>query len=531
TAGTRLAEAAACLATVPEVDAVVAMRAPTPHEDGAAEAEAMIAAASAQRGRTAPVLIAWTGQQTAAPQREAMARAGLAVFATPESAVRGALHLAQDRRNRAAAAELPARDVLDLEPDRARVRGIFDRVRADRRLALDEVEALAVLSAYGLPTVPGRRAAGPAEAADAASMLRFPVVLKILSPDLEHKSEVGGVVLGLRSAREVRQTAEAMLERVRTLRPNAKTSGFLVQRQAIRALELRLRLGDDPMFGPWIGFGQGGTAADIAEDEAYDLPPLNLALASQLIGRSRAGRLLAGFRDLPPANRAAVAEALVRLSQIAVDWPEIAAGSVNPLIADAPGVLALDASFTLRPAGEKGVLAIPPYPAELARPFTTRAGETLLVRPIRPEDAAAHAEAFRRVPPADIRWRFFSPIRELSPALTARLVQIDYDREMAFIATREATGETLGAARLIRDPGGEEAEFAIIVADEMKGHGLGRFLMERLFDWARSHGVGKIVGQVLLDNAPMLDFVRRLGFALHRSTAEEDVMVAERVVA
>ena len=247
---------------------MVAMRAPTPHEDGAAEAEAMIAAASAQRGRTAPVLIAWTGQQTAAPQREAMARAGLAVFATPESAVRGALHLAQDRRNRAAAAELPARDVLDLEPDRARVRGIFDRVRADRRLALDEVEALAVLSAYGLPTVPGRRAAGPAEAADAASMLRFPVVLKILSPDLEHKSEVGGVVLGLRSAREVRQTAEAMLERVRTLRPNAKTSGFLVQRQAIRALELRLRLGDDPMFGPWIGFGQGGTAADIAEDEA-----------------------------------------------------------------------------------------------------------------------------------------------------------------------------------------------------------------------------------------------------------------------
>ena len=302
TAGTRLAEAAACLAAVPEVDAVVAMRAPTPHGDGAAEAEAMIAAASraARADRSRPGRLDRTADGGAATR--AMARAGLAVFATPESAVRGALHLAQDRRNRAAAAELPARDVLDLEPDRARVRGIFDRVRADRRLALDDEEALAVLSAYGLPTVPGRRAAGPAEAADAAAMLRFPVVLKILSPDLQHKSEVGGVVLGLRSARAVRQTAEAMLERVRTLRPDAKTSGFLVQRQAIRALELRLRLGDDPMFGPWIGFGQGGTAADIAEDEAYDLPPLNLALASQLIGRSRAGRLLAGFRDLPPAE-------------------------------------------------------------------------------------------------------------------------------------------------------------------------------------------------------------------------------------
>lgn len=529
TAGTRLAEAAAVLAAVPEVDAVVALHAPSPHGDDAAAAEAMVAAASVRRGRAAPVLVAWTGQETAAPQRQAMTRAGLAVFDTPEGAVRGALHLAQDRRNRAVAAELPPRDVLDLKPDRAVVRRILDGVRAEGRLALDEEEALAVLSAYGLPTVPGRRAAGPAEAADAAAMLRFPVVLKILSSDLAHKSEVGGVVLGLHSARAVLGAAEAMGERVRALRPDAAIRGFLVQRQAAsRALELRMRLGDDPMFGPWIGFGQGGTAADIARDEAHDLPPLNLALASQLIGRSRAAKLLAGFRDWPPANRTAVAQALVRLSQIAVDWPEVAACSVNPLVADAQGVLALDAAFTLRPKGEAGSpFAIPPYPAELARPFTTHTGETLTVRPIRPEDAAAHAEAFRRIPPADVRWRFFSPIRELSPALVARLVQIDYDREMAFIATREATGETLGAARLIRDPGGEEAEFAIIVGDEVKGHGLGRFLMERLFDWAREKGVRKVVGQVLSDNAAMLTFVRRLGFSLRRSAAEEGVVVAE----
>ena len=531
-AGTRLAEAAAALAAVPDVDAVVALHAPTPHGDDTAAAEAMVAAASVRRGRTAPVLIAWTGQETAAPQREAMTRAGLAVFATPEAAVRGALHLAQDRRNRAAAAELPPRDVLDLKPDRALVQGILDGVRAEGRLKLDQDEALSVLSAYGLPTVPGRRVAGPAEAADAAAMLHFPVVLKVLSADIEHKSEVGGVVLGLDTPRAVSEAAEAMLGRVRALRPDAAIRGLLVQRQAAgRALELRLRLGDDPMFGPWIGFGQGGTAADIAEDEAYDLPPLNLALASQLIGRSRASRLLAGYRNWPPADRAAVAQALVRLSQIAVDWPEIAACSVNPLIADAQGVLALDASFTLRPEGEAGLLAIPPYPSHLAVPFTTPSGERLVVRPIRPEDAAAHAEAFRRIAPADIRWRFFSPIRELSPALVARLVQIDYDREMAFIASREATGETLGAARLVRDPGEEEAEFAIIVADEMKGQGLGRFLMERLSDWAKAKGVRKIIGQVLSDNAPMLAFVRRLGFSVRRCSGEDDVMVAERDVA
>ena len=530
-AGTRLAEAAALLATLPEVDAVVALHAPAPFGDDGAAAEAMIAAASTRRGRTAPVFVAWAGEETAAERRRAMARAGLAAFATPEAAVRGALHLAQDRRNRAAAAELPPRDVLALTPDRALVRRILDGARIDGRFSLDEEEALAVLSAYGLPTVPGRRAAGPTEAADAAAMLRFPVALKIVSPDLEHKSDVGGVVLGLSTPRAVRDAAEAMLARTRRLRPDASLRGFLVQRQARRALELRLRLGDDPMFGPWIGFGQGGTAADIAEDEAYDLPPLNLALAGQLVGRSRAGKLLAGFRDWPPANRASVAQALVRLSQIAVDWPEIAACSVNPLVADGQGVLALDASIALRPGGEVGSLAIPPYPAELVRPFQMPTGEVLTVRPIRPEDAAAHEEAFRRIPPADVRWRFFSPIREMSAALVARLVQIDYDREMAFIATREATGETLGAARLIREAGGEEAEFAIIIGDEVKGSGLGRFLMERLFEWARDNGVRKIVGQVLADNAPMLAFVRRLGFSVRRSSEEDGVVVAERETA
>ena len=169
------------------------------------------------------------------------------------------------------------------------------------------------------------------------------------------------------------------------------------------------------MFGPWIGFGQGGTAADLAADEAYDLPPLNLALAGQLIGRSRTARLMAGFRDHRPANRAAVAEALVRLSQLAVDFPEIAGVTINPLFADAQGVLAVDAALALRPAGEHSELSIPPYPAELARPYVTRAGEVLTIRPIRPEDAAAHAEAFHRLDPEDVRRRFFSPLKEMSP--------------------------------------------------------------------------------------------------------------------
>lgn len=548
-AGPRLGEAAALLAGLPEVDAVVALHAPAPDQDGEVAAAALVAAASISGGpgggaggnRAAPILVGWLGQATAAAQRQALGRAGLAVFATPEAAVRGALHLAQDRRNRAAAVELPPREVLDLTPDRETVRRLFATARAAGRLALTEQEALGVLAAYGVPTVPGRPAAGPEEAADAAAMLRFPVVLKLLSPDLRHKSEVGGVEVGLGSAVAVRQSALAMLERVRRLRPEARIAGFLVQRQAARAVELRLRLGDDPMFGPWIGFGPGGLAADLSRaasddlsraasgDEAHDLPPLNLALARQLIGRSPAARLLAGFRDWRPANQDAVADALVRLSQLAVDFPEIAALTVNPLFADAQGVLAVDARLSLRPAGQGGVLAVPPYPAELARSFTTRTGEALLVRPIRPEDAAAHAEAFRRLAPEDVRFRFFSPLREMSPSLIARLTQIDYDREMAFIASRQRPGqpsETLGVARLIREPFAQEAEFAVTVLPEAKGQGLGRHLMQRLFEWGASVGVRTVVGQVLQENAPMLGFVQALGFRLRRSAVEEEVMEA-----
>ncbi|MDO9708219.1 bifunctional acetate--CoA ligase family protein/GNAT family N-acetyltransferase [Paracraurococcus lichenis] len=532
--GPRIAEAATMLAALPEVDAVVAVHAPAPEEAGDVAAEAMIAAARTGGQRSAPVFVAWTGQATAGRQRQAMAQAGLAVFPTPEAAVRGALHLARDRRNRAAAAELPSREVLELAPDRTAVRRILEAARAGFRRALTEEEALGVLAAYGLPTVPGRLAAGPQEAADAAAMLGFPVVLKILSPDLRHKSEVGGVAVGLSSTAAVKAEAEAMLARVTARRPDARIEGFLVQRQAARALELRMRLGDDPMFGPWIGFGQGGTAADLAEDEAHDLPPLNLTLAGQLIGRSRTARLMGGWRDHAPVNQAAVADALVRLSQIAVDFPEIETLTVNPLFADSLGVLAVDAHLTLRPEGECGVLAIPPYPAELARPWRTRSGEVLEVRPIRPEDAAAHAEAFRKLDPEDVRWRFFSPLKEMAPTLVARLTQIDYDREIAFVAVRRAPDggeETVGVSRLIRDPGEPaSAEFAVIVLKAMKGQGLGRHLMERLFEWGRANGVREVLGHVLADNAPMLAFVRSLGFTLKRSAEEEEVMEARLVL-
>jgi len=525
--GVRLGEAAAMLAALPEVDTVVALHAPVPQEEPNVSRIALAAAAKATRG--APILVGWAGEATAGVDRTRLGEAGLAAFATPEAAIRAALTLARDRQNRAAAAELPARDVLHMAPDRMTVRRLFDRARAEGREELADDEALALLEAYGIPVVPGRVVAGPEEAAQAADMLGFPAVLKIRSAELRHKTEFGGVALHLRTAAEVRAAAEAMLERVRAARPSARILGFLVQRQAAPALELRLRLGEDAMFGPWIGFGRGGTAADLDSDEAHDLPPLNRALASALIGRTRVSKLFAGYRDHPPIARAGVVDALVRLSQIAVDWPEIATIDLNPLLADAQGVLALDASVRLRPPGQAGMLAIPPYPAELSRPWTAKNGIVLTVRPIRPEDAAAHAEAFARLTSDDIRFRFFSMLKELTPERIARLTQIDYDREMAFVAVEsrhDGPDRTIGVSRLVRDPAGGAAEFAVIVDPAWKGQGLARHLMQRLFEWGRETGLRTIEGQVLADNAPMLAFVRALGFKLRRSLDDDGVYEA-----
>ena len=520
-AAARLGEAAVMLAGLPEVGTVVALHAPMPGENAGAMREALAAAARATRA--APILVNWAGQATGGAERAALADAGIAVFATPEAAVRGALHLAADRRNRAAAAELPPADILEVTPERALVARLIARLRAEDRLAMLEAEALAVLAAYGLPTVPGRAAPGVEEAVAAAEMLHFPVVLKAVAPGLRYKTEVGGVTLGLSSAAAVREAARAMAGRIPAL------TGYLVQRQAAPGLELRLRLGDDAMFGPWIGFGRGGTAADIDPDEEIDLPPLNRTLALALMARTRGARLMDGYRDRPATDRGAIADALVRLAQIAVDFPEIGTLSINPLIAGGEGVLALDAALMLRPPGERGRLSIPPYPAGLASFWTARDGDVLVIRPIRPEDAAALGDFFHTLSAEDIRRRFFSALKDLSPPMRARLTQIDYDREMALVATRpgqDSKDAILGVARLIREPGSARGEFSVVVAGALKGQGLARTLMARILDWGRAEGLREAVGQVLSDNAPMLAFMRALGFTIHHLPEEDGVVEA-----
>lgn len=514
-AGGRLLEAARLLAADPAVDCVVALRAP---EEGP-----LAPLAAPPPGRGAPILLALPGEG-----RAAFAAAGLPSFATPEAALRGAAHLAEERRNRAAAAELPPAQVLELRPDAAAVRVILEHARAAGRLTLYEDEALSVLAAYGVPTVAHRRAASAEEAARLATELGPPFVLKARTL-LSDKSDLGGVVLNLRDGAALAEAAAAMQAGLPRLGPEAGFAGFLVQRQAPRGqLELRLRVGEEAMFGPWIGFGQGGTTAELARDEAFDLPPLNLPLAHALIARTRLSALLPGFRDRAPVDEAAIADTLVRLSQLVVDFPEVATLDVNPLRADARGVLAVDAHLVLRPAGERAMLAILPYPAHLAAPYTAPDGRVFEVRPIRPEDAEAQAVMFREMPPEDVRYRFFSVMKELPPALAARLTQIDYGREMAFVAMRE--GRNFATARVIRGPFGTGAEFAVGVVPAAKGCGLARHLMARIEDWARGESVTELVGHVLADNRPMLRFCEALGYRLRRSPDDQDIMLAVKAL-
>jgi len=512
----RLATLAESAAATPGVGGVLVVHAP----DGG-DQPAVIAALAALRDKARlPVLVCAMGETTGAVCRRSLAASGMAVFATPEQAVHGFLQLVTDRRNRAAARELPPGTVLAVAPDRAPVHDLFAAIRRSGRRTAMQDEALAVLSAYGIPVVPTRAVASPDDAAAASALLGFPAVVKLRQCVRPDERASGGLALDLHDRAEVISAA-------RRLTTAAEGDPLLlVQRQAVRWRELRIRVADDATFGPIISFGHGGTTADILRDVATDLPPLNLPLAHGLIARTRAAATLARFRDNPPASEPAVAEALVRVSQLIVDFPEIAELDLNPLIVDADGVMAADAWLRLRAVGDTGGgLAITPYPMELAEHWTARGGERLTVRPIRPEDADQHGAFFGRLSPQDIRYRFFTAMRELSPEQMARLTQIDYDREMAFIAVRDAGGETVGVARLVCEDE-QSGEFAVIVQADMKGQGLATHLMRRLIDWARTRGLREMVGQVLADNAPMLGFVRHLGFSVRRMPEEPEVVEA-----
>ncbi|HEX7388832.1 MAG TPA: GNAT family N-acetyltransferase [Acidiphilium sp.] len=521
--GTKLADIAAMLAAAPEVGGVLVIHTPSGPADDAA-ITALIACAGAIK---APLLVAIPGETTGAVRRRRLAEAGVAAFATPEEAVSGFADLVRHRRIRAVARELPPSAVLDVAPDRKAAAGVIAAARAEGRLTLTQAEAFAILRAYGIDILDSRLAATAESVAKAATAIGFPAVVKLSHPDLATARPKGSVALDLPDAASARAAARLITARLQSRGEWPEGAQFLVQRQIGRARELRIRVVDQIVVGPTIGFGPGG--GDLAEvgHLTVDLPPLNLALAHNLVERAGAASLLRLARGLGEADRGAVEAALVRVSQLVIDWPDIATLDIDPLFATGDGIFAASARIALRPAGtRRAALAIAPWPAELAEAVDLR-GRRFLIRPIRPEDAEAHQRLFGRLGPEDIRFRFFSAVRALSPEQVVRMTEVDYGREIALIGIDVATGETSGVARLVRsDTDGAEGEFAVLVEDAAKGTGLGAALMHRLIAWARREGVVEIVGQVLASNGRMLAFVRKLGFSVHRIPGEDDVMEA-----
>lgn len=532
--GERYGAALRILANAKEVDAVLVMNCPVAVVSPVEIAQTIVAVAG-EKTRN-PLTSCFVGEEFAAPARAVMASANIPCFDTPRKAMQAFMHTVNYRRNQEILMETPPSLPTAFKPATSTAKLIVEGVLAADRDMMTEPEAKAVLSAYGIPTVETHIAKSPEDAAEKAEAMGYPVVLKVLSPDIAHKSDVGGVVKGLNSREAVEKAGQAILERVREAEPNAVVTGFSVQMMARRANARELIIGvmSDPIFGPVILFGEGGTAVEVISDRAIALPPLNMALAKDLVSRTKVSKLLAGYRDHAAADMKAVYLTLNQVAQLIIDIPEIEELDINPLFADEQGVLALDARIKVSRAAPAGSqrLAIRPYPKDLESTFVMKGGDgykgrTVDICPIRPEDEPNHHIFISKLSPEDIRFRFFGVLREIPHSQMARLTQIDYDREMAFIATattEEHGRETLGVVRVFTDPDNEKAEFSIVVRSDLKGTGLGRELLTKMIDYCRSRGTQSMVGQVLKENRRMLKFIQDLDF---KTTGDVEPNVVE----
>jgi acetyltransferase len=521
----RYAEALEVVMQDQGVDGVVVLNCPTAVASPTAAAQAVVEVAA--RHKRPPLLTSWLGDRAAQDARQLFAAHDIPTYDTPEDAVGAFLQMVAYRRNQETLMQTPPSLSEELEPDTAAAQAIIARALADGRSWLSEVEGKEILAAYDVPVATARLAAGPEEAAALAAEIDGPIALKIVSPDILHKSDIGGVALDLVGPGRVEEAAAAMLERVHEAAPKARLTGLSVQTMIRRpgAYELIVGVTTDRQFGPMVLFGHGGTAVEVINDRALALPPLNLQLARELMSRTRIHGLLQGFRDQPPADLDAIAATLVKISQLVVDIAEIEELDINPLLADGAGVIALDARIRIAAANAPPTqrLAIRPYPKELEETIRLDDGRELLLRPVLPEDEPAFHRAMAKLTPEEIRLRFFTPIKALTHLQTARLTQIDYDREMALVLaepTLPGEAEVFGVARLTADPDNERAEYAIIVRHEMTGKGLGLLLMRRLIDYAKKRGIGEIFGDVLRENSRMLQMCQKLGFAQTRHPEE-----------
>jgi acetyltransferase len=504
-------------------DALLVLNCPTALASPIEAAKAVAALTSDGKINGKPLLTCWLGEHTARNGRRILQEAGVATFETPSDAAIAVSYLSDWSRAQTALTRVPSGQSGEVGGNIEAVRAIFRRAAKDGRNLLTEPESKTAIAAYGIVVPETAIALTPPDVAKAAKSLLSKsdaVVVKLLSKAISHKSDIGGVLLDIATPEAAGDAANAIAERVREKAPDASIEGYSVQPMVVRrqAQELILGMNRDPIFGPVLLFGAGGVAVEIVDDTAIALPPLDDVLAGDLIERTRIGRLLAGFRDRPPADRKAIISALNAVSQMIVDFPAIVSMDINPLLADANGAIALDARIEIDPSaieqrGPNPALVIRPYPAEWSKEVSS-GGFDFCVRPIKPSDIELYPEFLARISPDDIRLRFLAPRKNFPDEMLKRLTQLDYDRDMAFVALNKKTGALAGVGRLSGDPDRVVAEYALVVRTDLQGHGLGWALLRHMIDYARAEGFGRIEGIVLTENDTMLTMCREFGFSV-----------------
>jgi acetyltransferase len=483
-----------------------------------------------------PILASWMGGKQVEEARQILKEAGIPVFKMAESAVDAFSFLGTYNRNQRLLMQTPAKlNSGQLPPDRDGARLIIEGVLTERRKVLTEPESMAILKAFQIPAAQNAVAHSANEALIIAESIGFPVAMKVLSTDISHKSDAGGVRLNINSAHEVRGVYRDLIEHVERKLPNAHIGGVTVEKmyRSSNARELMIGIIRDPVFGPVISFGSGGTNVEIMKDSAISLPPLNRRLAKDLIGRTKAAKMLAAFRNMPAANMELLVDILLRVSNMACELPWIQEMDINPLMVDDNGAVAVDARIRVdypKPSTDPyNHLAIHPYPAHLVSDVQLSDGTSIIIRPIRPEDAEIEQEFIRNLSPESRYFRFMNSIEELSLEMLVRFTQIDYHNEMALIAVypSEDGEEEIGVVRYMTNADKKTCEFALVVSDQWQGKGIARLLMRNLIEVARDRGLEMMEGQVLSNNFRMLDLMTRLNFKISNDPVENNIKLVQ----
>ncbi|MDK9605275.1 bifunctional acetate--CoA ligase family protein/GNAT family N-acetyltransferase [Lelliottia wanjuensis] len=513
-----------------DIDALMVIHSPSAAAPGSQSARALIdAVKNHPRGKYVTLLTNWCGEYSSQEARRLFSEAGLPTYRTPEGTITAFMHMVEYRRNQKQLRETPALPD-NLAANATEAHNLLRQAIEDGASSLDTHEVQPILDAYGMKTLPTWIASDSAEAVHIAEQIGYPVALKLRSPDIPHKSDVQGVMLYLRTAAEVQQAAEAIFDRVKMAWPQARVHGLLVQSMANRAgaQELRVVVEHDPVFGPLIMLGEGGVEWRPEEQAVVALPPLNMNLARYLVIQAIKSKKIRGRSALQPLNIAGLSQFLVQVSNLIVDCAEIQRLDIHPLLASGNEFIALDVTLDIAPftGDRESRLAIRPYPLQLEEWVEMKNGEQVLFRPILPEDEPQLRAFIAQVTKEDLYYRYFSEISEFTHEDLANMTQIDYDREMAFVAVRhrDEGDEILGVTRAISDPDNVDAEFAVLVRSDLKGLGLGRRLLEKLIGYTRDHGLLCLNGITMPHNRGMITLARKLGF-------DVDIQLGEGIVA